>query len=262
MSTSAKCPVRKRIPGCLRCQERHVKCDRGRPTCNSCRNLKYPTVCEYASKRLRFRQSRYTSSLVSSDMTRLDADSVRRPPANGNDLGATPGATDTTHAAPSTLPDYGSHHRSSIDDTGSARTLPSGHSSVASPVPSAADSRQYSSSPLPVAGITLTPKPPVPSYCLFPLGLSPAGATPDGPGYSINGSSASVNLSHRRASVDIEHASPNATPYQTAPPSSRTLTEKIDCKVFAFYVERAGHWVGAAGHLHNSILKRNARLIK
>jgi hypothetical protein len=233
--------TRKRIPGCLRCQERHVKCDRGKPTCKSCRDLKYPTVCEYASKRLRFRHSRYTSSLApTTDMTRRESPTVRTPSANSNDLGAISGATDTTHAPPSTFLDYGSHHRSSIDGSGSASTLP-----AVSPVPSAEDS-----SPL---RVPLTAKPPVPSYCLFPLGLSPVGATPDGYGGPISGSSASVELSHPGVSVDVEQVSPNTTSYHRAPPPSRTLTEEIDCKVFAFYVENAGHWVCVANHRHQPI---------
>lgn len=246
--------TRKRIPGCLRCQERHVKCDRAKPTCNSCRNLKYPTVCEYGSRRLRFRQSRYTTSAsASTDMTRRESHTVQTPSANSNDPGDHISATsDTPHAAPSTISDYGSHHPSSIDGSGSTGALPSSHSLVVSPVSSAEDTRQYSPSPLPVAGIPLTPKPPVPSYCLFPLGLSPVGATPDGSGIPINGSSVSGELSHRRASADIAHASPSTTSYHTTSPS-RTLTEEIDCKVFAFYVECAGHWVCAASHPSFSI---------
>jgi hypothetical protein len=239
--------TRKRIPGCLPCQERHVKCDRGKPICNSCRNLKYPTVCEYALKRLQFRQSRYSSSSATTNMTRREVDSARTPSANDNDLGAASGSSDTTHAAPSTLHDYETrHHSSTMDGAGSARTLASGQSSVVSPVPSPEDTRRYSSSPLPVAGIALTPKPSIPSYCLFPLGISPVDTAPDGSGYGINGSTALVDLSHPRTSVEIEHVSPNTRSDQTSRASSRTLTEEIDCRVFAFYVERAGHWVCVA----------------
>lgn len=226
-------PTRKRAPGCLRCQERHVKCDRGTPTCNSCRNLKYPTVCEYASKRLRFRQSRYSSSLATTNVRQREVESARTPPANDNDPGAVSGASDTTHAP-------------SLVRAGPARTLPSGfphQSSVVSPVPSAEDTRRFSSSSLPMDGIALTPKPSIPpSFILSPLGFAPVGAAPSDSGYDINGSSTSIDLSH-----PIEHVSPNtATSYQTSGDSVRTLTEEIDCKVFAFYTERAGHWVWIA----------------
>lgn len=241
--------TRKRIPGCLRCQERHVKCDRGKPTCSSCRNLKYPTVCEYGSKRLRFRQSRYTTtSLASTDMTRRASHPGRTPSANSNDPGAISATSDTPHAAPSTLSDYGSHRPTSVDGPGSARALPNSQPSVVSPVSSVEDAHQYSSSPLPVAGIQLTSKPPVPPYCLFPLGLSPVGASPDGSGYPINGSSTSVELPDRRASGDIAHVSPSTAPYHTTSPSPCTLTDEVDCRVFAFYVESAGHWVCVANH--------------
>lgn len=235
--------TRKRIPGCLRCQERHVKCDRGKPTCSSCRNHKYSTVCEYAPKRLRFRQSRYTSALASTG-TRREAHTVRTPSADSNNEPRTiSGTSDKTHAASSTLSDYGNHHPSSIDGSRSARNFSSAHSSVVSPVPSAEGTSRYPSSPLPVADDPLTPKPPVPSYCLYPLGLSPVGLTPDASGYPINNSSVSGELSHPGARVDIAHVSPSTASYQTSLPPSRTLTDEIDCKVFAFYVENAGHWV-------------------
>ncbi|KAF7126109.1 hypothetical protein CNMCM5793_002531 [Aspergillus hiratsukae] len=181
-------------------------------------------------------------------MTRRESLTVRTPSANSNDLGAISGTSDTTHAAPSTFPDYESHHRSSIDGSGSARTLPSGQSSAVSPVPSAEDS-----SPL---RVPLTAKPPVPSYCLFSLGLSPVGATPDRYGCPISGSSASVELSQPTVSVDVEQVSPNTTSYHTIPPPSRTLTEEIDCKVFAFYVERAGTWIDIGspeGYFHSYV---------
>lgn len=252
--------TRKRIPGCLRCQERHVKCDRGKPTCSSCRNLKYPTVCEYASKRLRFRQSRYTPSVASADMTRRYSHSVQTPSANSNDQDPLPGASDTANAAQSTHPDYGNHHSSSIDGSGSATTLPSGQNSVVRPVPSAGETRQYSSPPLPVAHIALTPKPSVPPYCLFPLGLSPVGASPQGSGYPIHDSSASVDLPHHRGSVSFAHVSPSTTSYHTETPSSRILRDEIDCKVFAFYVENAGHWVRVANqpsYRHELIIYRS-----
>ncbi|KAJ5811848.1 hypothetical protein N7474_008149 [Penicillium riverlandense] len=239
-------PTRKRAPGCLRCQERHVKCDRGTPTCNSCRNLKYPTVCEYASKRLRFRQSRYSSSVATTNVMPRELDSVRTPPANENDPGAASGASDTTHAP-------------SLNRAGSARTLSSSfphQSSVVSPVPSAEDTRRFSSSSLPMDGIALTPKPSVPSFIFSPLGFAPVGAAPSDSGYGIDGSSTSIDLSH-----PIEHVSPNtATSYQTSGDSARTLTEEIDCKVFAFYVERAGHWIdiGSPGGFFHSYVPQLA----
>ncbi|KAF2765376.1 hypothetical protein EJ03DRAFT_209028 [Teratosphaeria nubilosa] len=63
MSSSSAVSLGKREPGCVRCQQRHVRCDRQRPTCSSCRRSRVAAPCEYRthSRPLRFRESRYSS---------------------------------------------------------------------------------------------------------------------------------------------------------------------------------------------------------
>jgi hypothetical protein len=65
----------KREPGCVRCQQRHVKCDRDRPACSNCQKSKPPTVCEYRapSRSFRFQQSRYSSAAADEAARRATA---------------------------------------------------------------------------------------------------------------------------------------------------------------------------------------------
>ncbi|KAJ5240854.1 uncharacterized protein N7469_002445 [Penicillium citrinum] len=166
-------------------------------------------VCEYGPKRLRFRQSRYTtSSSASADKTRRESNALREPTATSNDPGAISATSETPHAAPTDHLDYRSHHPNSIDGSGSARILTRDH-------------------------------PPC-----------------DGSGYPANGSSVSAEPLHRRANADITYVSPgnNISSPNLSPP--HTLTDEVDCKVFAFYVESAGHWIDIGspeGYFHSYV---------
>ncbi|KAJ5585846.1 hypothetical protein N7450_005633 [Penicillium hetheringtonii] len=155
-------------------------------------------VCEYGPKRLRFRQSRYTtSSSASADKTRRESNALREPTATSNDPGAISATSETPHAAPSDHLDYRSHHPNSIDGSGSARIL-------------------TRTTPLCVSAEPL----------------------------------------HRRANADITYVSPgnNISSPNLSPP--HTLTDEVDCKVFAFYVESAGHWIDIGspeGYFHSYV---------
>lgn len=242
--------TRKRIPGCLRCRERHVKCDRAKPACSSCRNLKYPIICEYASECLRFRQSRYSSSLSTTNTARREADSAPTSTANDSDPGAAFNARYATRTEPSTFQEDESRHRST-DWPGPPRTLPSSfppQSSAASPVPPDQDVRHFSSPSQSVTSIPLTPKPSTLPFQLPPLGAPTVDTTSGSSGYGVTSSSALIDLPCGPGGVGTGHVSPNTMRHRLSRSKSRTLTDDVDCKVFAFYVECAGHWVCTAIH--------------
>jgi len=221
--------TRKRIPGYVRCQERHVKCDKGKPSCKNCRSLKYPAVCEYASRQLRgFRQSRYSSALAVTDSTPQEADQARSASPTSN---VPEHASDTPHPNTKHSQEHGDNN-----DPGSVRTLADSPASVVSPIP---DTIHYASSPS---------KPSDPSYSVFPLGLSPISIDPE---YrtdvnDVERTRGSIDLSSQRTNLEIEHASPHDTAYQIFQTPARTLVEETDCKVFTFYMEHAARWVSLA----------------
>lgn len=217
--------TRKRFPGCVRCQERHVKCDRGKPSCSTCRNLKYPAVCEYASKKLRgFRQSRFSFTSPVTGRTRRQEDHARPASSASNDLGfASDGGT---HPISPILPD--NRH---IGGSGSVRTSPS---SPTSAIRRIYDLNQCSPSP---------PSETRASHRSFNLGIPSINLGPEQSPDDIYRPNTSVDLSQPRANFEIAHVSPNDIARETMRSPSCTLTDETESNIFAFYVEQAGKWV-------------------
>jgi hypothetical protein len=56
-----------RLPGCRRCRDQHLRCDRKRPSCSTCQTAKHRVICTYEAKPLRFSHSKYSSSKPSND---------------------------------------------------------------------------------------------------------------------------------------------------------------------------------------------------
>ncbi|KAL4894226.1 hypothetical protein BDV59DRAFT_16099 [Aspergillus ambiguus] len=239
--------TRKRSPRCLRCQERHVKCDKAKPTCSSCRSLKYPAICEYASRHLRFRQSRYSSALARNNA----ASSEKSPPeidlANEDDLEALSDARCVFRG-------HAGHLHSDIR-ADIPRFSSTAHTTEA-PVRRTSQPCSITSSPKTSLASgprqTILPQPPVSTLALSTVGVIPA----DSP-YGIRGSLSSVDLSQSSVTAGFF---PQETSFRAPPEPPRTLTKELDCRVFAFYVEHAGKWIdiGSPGGYFQSYVPRLA----
>lgn len=209
----------KRRPGCLRCRQRHVKCDKAQPICSRCQKAQFSTPCTYDwIKPLHIRQSRY-SSLVANSQTETrgcQASSYRgdQVGASRNGLEYLPRLYDQ-HTQPEAVesepltahrstPASQSHSQSTTDD----RTPYDG-----SQLPSA-DGRYIHASTTPST---------------FPDRI-PATDT----GNQV--SSIAGETSSRQWNVSCE----------TPQARTRILCEEVECKVFDFYLMSAGHWVSAS----------------
>lgn len=257
---------RKRAPGCLRCQERHVKCDKQKPSCSSCRSLKYPGVCEYGARQLRFRQSRYTSTVAAHYAVESHAESTRAGPClrqasddNRVATAATAAISPDVLSPPiirssnvsrghdarpylqlvgdPTSPAMATGHALSLESPTRIGVTAAGVSPASSG--NIADtSRCYSSTPSPHASqATVSLGPPQLSYDTSPL-ITRNGGPPNQAARSGNNTTAvhsslivrGQTLSHTSSSPATSH-------------SRNSLSDEVDCKVFQFYLEHAGHWV-------------------
>lgn len=209
----------KRTPGCHRCRERHVKCDKERPVCSNCRHARSTSPCRYEAKRgIRFRPSRYssgpnarpaspeTASQGYSAYTSNKRDVSERGtvvPRNGRSLNfAEQGPTTQPlgHYRPTVTTDlFGNDDTTSVEKTATSWGLSQSGGLQSRPVV-----------------------------------LYPPGETPVSPWRGAEIASPLVS-DGSGSSPSVAHQGSDLTP--------RILDDSVDCKVFDFYVRHVGYWV-------------------
>lgn len=220
----------RRLPVCRRCRQNHLRCDKKKPVCSACEKAKQPARCFYDPKPLRFSHSTYSAA---SD--RL-----------GND----------THR------DVEIDHESDVvsDIVHGGQQSPLVH--VGDPfqfagLPDSLD--QFRQQNLPVLPVTTGSEGTVPD---IPLITSPSD------GLALERSAVGAHGSHDATWFLPIHGSPvqnhalhslplgpspmlsspaGVTAIQSLSPTSREpttiLKEKLECKVFGFYITYMGKWV-------------------
>ncbi|KFX89387.1 hypothetical protein O988_08645 [Pseudogymnoascus sp. VKM F-3808] len=242
-----------RRPGCLQCQERHVKCDREKPRCSSCRNAKYPTICEYGSKRLRFRQSRYSTTVAVARTT--------APIVNESQEQPMPSAEFQDAIEPSVRDDDDAPPRGPDGEAGIQilrNTSPRGLLADNNPIAwqPLADCHHSHSSPHSSSHGSEYPLSPTSS---FSSRFDNTTARPGQNGTVLRGPLLESRVTALSSGCELEgeeagfwaesntnmrwKSVPNAGTFQTSQGPARILSEDLECKVFGFYITNAGSWL-------------------
>ncbi|KFY18903.1 hypothetical protein V493_08267 [Pseudogymnoascus sp. VKM F-4281 (FW-2241)] len=270
-----------RQPGCLNCRERHVKCDKERPTCSTCRNAKYPTTCEYASKRFRFRQSRYLSSLQQQRQ-------ITSPPVNlSRDLPLPPGSRRNIEEQSVRDDDgdpplvQGSDSEVTIPagrDESIGADLPTGNNAITTTTTTGVQDsveRQYSHFPAQnnaSHGSETSWLPPSPFSSRY--NDTSTGSGQSGTILRSTYSSPHVTSSNSDGGLDgrdsVSGSKSNSSRGWEKLPSdgllrasqgpARLLSDELECNIFGFYVTKAGRWldIGSPSHYFQSYIPQLA----
>ncbi|KAH9838094.1 Fungal specific transcription factor domain [Teratosphaeria destructans] len=218
MSSAKTGGSKRREPGCVRCQQRHVRCDRQRPTCSTCRRTRCPAPCDYRPhpRPLRFRPSRY-SSVTTTDPHQHDDDHHHHP-----------------HVPSSNLSRHGSAPITPLTlsvDRGEERRSTSRHGSPPASAP-------------PIGGAKSIPRARDEGRLPWMVETSPRPNHPDGTPAGSQWLSTPTDPDQGEES----YCSPSALIVHIprpphSPPRPSLLTDERDCQVFAYYLDAVARWM-------------------
>ncbi len=228
--------AKRRLPGCRRCREHHLGCDRKRPYCSACEKARRSAPCVYVPQPLRFSHSKYSSAV-----NRLEeASQGANTPVQASD-------DESPHAADQGTP-------SASFDEGAERSLAvfdGSHPFV--------DFRQSISHFDTAFFGGRRDAEPSSSHQVSPnVTRSVQESDTESPAHA--------NVAQRSAAAGASQTLPISsllltpsvhTTYSLSPANdefTRILSEELECKVFGFYISYLGHWldIGSPKHYFQS----------